>query len=204
MSENRILVVATLNAHKLEEFRQIFQESLVGWKIESAADYVGAERWVENGTSFIENGRIKAHFVASFAPGRFVLADDSGLEVAALDGKPGVHSSSFGGVEGNHQLNNQRLLAEMRGVENRAARFVCQLCLLTPGKREYLYAGECKGRIIENPQGSGGFGYDPLFVPEGYNQSFAVLGGVIKNALSHRGRAFQLMLQDQSTWVTQS
>jgi XTP/dITP diphosphohydrolase len=171
--------------------------------IESAADYVGDQRWDECGTSFVENARIKARFVAKFTAGSFVLADDSGLEVEALNGRPGVYSSSFGGVEGNHQLNNQRLMAEMAGVKNRSARFVCQLCLLTPTRSEFLFAGECRGKIVENPQGKGGFGYDPLFVPEGYDQSFASLGTEIKNALSHRGRAFQRMLQEQSTWATQ-
>jgi XTP/dITP diphosphohydrolase len=182
--------LATLNQHKVAELKAMLTRDLPGWSFESAASWLGDARWAETGTTFVENARIKAQFVAKFAPGQFVLADDSGLLVDHLGDKPGVHSSSYGGREGDHGANNARLMREMAGVVNRSARFVCQLLLLTPWGDERLYLGECRGRIIEDLRGTKGFGYDPLFIPEGYEQTFAELGDELKNQLSHRHRAF--------------
>ena len=121
--------------------------------------------------------------------GGWVLSDDSGLEVDALGGAPGVWSSSFGGEEGNHSRNNERLLAEMEGQTERRARFRCTLVLAREGLAQANFSGSVEGRIIANSRGAQGFGYDPLFIPDGFAQTFAELGESVKNTLSHRSRA---------------
>jgi XTP/dITP diphosphohydrolase len=118
-----------------------------------------------------------------------VLSDDSGLEVDALGGAPGVWSSSFGGGEGDHARNNARLLKEMAGVSDRRARFRCTMVLASDGLELAHFSGTVEGRIIDEPRGTLGFGYDPLFIPDGHEQTFAELGEAAKNTLSHRSRA---------------
>jgi len=121
--------------------------------------------------------------------GGFVLSDDSGLEVDALGGAPGVWSSSFGGEEGNHARNNARLLSEMAGKTERRARFRCTMVLAENGREMAHFSGIVEGRIIDAPRGAQGFGYDPLFIPDGHEATFAELGDAVKNSLSHRSRA---------------
>ena len=115
-----------------------------------------------------------------------MLADDSGLEVDALAGAPGVWSSSYGGEEGNHTLNNQRLLREMEGKADRKARFRCTLVLAKDGEQKSVSLGTVEGTIAEAPSGTQGFGYDPLFIPDGYDSTMAHLGADVKSTLSHR------------------
>lgn len=142
----------------------------------------------ETGTTFLENARLKALGISRLVEG-WVLSDDSGLEVDALAGAPGVWSSSFGGEEGNHAKNNARLLLEMAGKTERAARFRCTMVLARGGQEQAHFSGVVEGRLIDSLHGAGGFGYDPLFIPQGYDQTFAELGDEIKNTLSHRSRA---------------
>lgn len=142
----------------------------------------------ETGTTFLENARLKAEGISRVVEG-WVLSDDSGLEVDALGGAPGVWSSSFGGEEGNHAKNNARLIAEMTGKPERAARFRCTMVLARDGKEVAHFSGTVEGRIIDAPRGGAGFGYDPLFIPDGYEQTFSELGDDVKNTLSHRSRA---------------
>lgn len=142
----------------------------------------------ETGTTFLENATLKAAGISRQVTG-LVLSDDSGLEVDALGGAPGVWSSSFGGEEGNHAKNNARLLAEMAGKTDRAARFRCTMVLAENGQVLADFSGTVEGRILAEPYGAGGFGYDPLFAPESHDKTFAELGAEVKNALSHRGRA---------------
>lgn len=146
------------------------------------------EEIVETGVTFLENARLKAFGVSRVVEG-WVISDDSGLEADALGGAPGVWSSSFGGEEGNHPLNNARLIREMSGKDERSARFRCTMVLARNGEEVANFSGVVEGRIIESPQGSRGFGYDPLFIPEGYSETFAELGEEVKNSLSHRARA---------------
>lgn len=146
----------------------------------------------ETGSTFLENARLKALGISRHIAG-WVLSDDSGLEVDALDGAPGVWSSSFGGVEGDHGLNNARLLGEMQGITNRRARFRCTMVLARDGAEVANFSATVEGRLLEALEGDGGFGYDPLFVPDGYDQTFASLGAEVKNRLSHRGRALRLV-----------
>ena len=142
----------------------------------------------ETGTTFLENARLKAEGISRHVGG-WVLSDDSGLEVDALDGAPGVWSSSYGGEEGNHSRNNARLMEEMAGKDSRSARFRCTMVLARNGKEEAHFSGTVEGSIIAELRGTKGFGYDPLFIPEGHDQTFAELGDAVKNTLSHRARA---------------
>jgi XTP/dITP diphosphohydrolase len=175
------LYVATGNAHKLKEISQI----LPGFEI--VAENPGDVE--ENAPDFAGNALIKVRAIAGSRRGEWCMADDSGLEVEALGGEPGVRSARYAGGHGDTAANNELLLRNLEGVDNRAARFVCSIALVSPDGREFSVEGSCRGRIIESAVGAQGFGYDPLFVPEGYEQTFAELSAEEKNALSHRGRA---------------
>lgn len=176
----KTLVVATHNAHKIREIGEI----LPGWTI--VADDSGAE---ETAPDFVGNARLKARAVAPRHPGAWVMADDSGLEVAALGGAPGVRSARYAGRDGDTPANNALLLKNLSGVADRRARFTCAIVLIAPDGTERVAEGHCPGRIAAAPSGAGGFGYDPLFIPDGHNCSFAELPPAAKNAISHRGRA---------------
>ncbi len=186
-SELPLLLIATRNAHKTQEIREMIGDR---FEVRDVNDFPGLPAVEETGTTFLENATLKAVAISREVAGK-VLSDDSGLEVDALDGAPGVWSSSFGGEEGNHPKNNARLLAEMEGKADRAARFRCTMVLAEGGRVLADFSGTVEGRILEAPYGAGGFGYDPLFAPEGHEKSFAELGAAVKNALSHRGRALE-------------
>ena len=141
------------------------------------------------GETFAGNARLKARALAARHPGAWILADDSGLEVAALGGAPGVRSARYAGRDGDTLANNALLLKNLKGVSDRTARFTCAIVLIDPEGREHVVEGHCPGRILESPAGAGGFGYDPLFVPDGRDRTFAELPPEEKNAISHRGRA---------------
>lgn len=183
-----ILVLASNNAGKLREFREILAPLDITVVPQSA---VGADFEVnETGDTFEENAYLKASSVVSFS--HFpVVADDSGLCVDALDGAPGVHTARFGGgKDWTDEQKYEYLLEKLQGVSDRSARFVSALCCILPGGRILRVRGECPGHILTAPmKGDCGFGYDPVFCPEGYDQSFAVLGEDIKNRISHRARA---------------
>lgn len=181
------LIIATRNAHKTAEIR-----AMVGDRFEvvDATAFPDFPEIEETGTTFLENARLKAEGISRRVAG-WVLSDDSGLEVDALGGAPGVWSSSFGGEEGNHAKNNARLLAEMAGKSNRAARFRCTMVLARDGAEVADFSGTVEGRLVDSLHGTGGFGYDPLFIPDGHDRTFAELGDEIKNSLSHRSRALQ-------------
>ncbi len=187
----RKLVVSTGNEHKIEEIRDI----LKGLPIEvlSKKDVgLGNLDIVEDGNSLEENSIKKAKGLADKLD-YMVLADDSGLFVDALNGEPGVYSSRYGGEEGNYKKNNDKLLEELKDVplEERKAKFITVMALITEDKEILVVKGECKGSIGIEPKGSNGFGYDPLFVPDGYTKTFAELGDNIKNKISHRAKALE-------------
>jgi len=179
------LILATRNPHKTAEVR-----AMLGGKfdVRDATDFPDFPAIEETGDTFLDNARLKALGISARIGG-WVLSDDSGLEVDALGGAPGAWSSSYGGVEGDHPRNNARLLGEMRGMADRRARFRCTMVLARDGVEVAHFSGTVEGRILEAPEGEGGFGYDPLFVPDGHDASFASLGEEVKNALSHRARA---------------
>ena len=175
------LFVATHNAHKVKEIGEI----LSGWNI--VAD--DPEGVVEDAPDFVGNALVKVRAVAARHRGEWCLADDSGLEVAALGGAPGVKSARYAGEPSNTANNNALLLKNLEGVADRRANFTCAVALVGPDGREYTVVGKCFGTIAEKPSGAAGFGYDPLFVPDGHSRSFAELSADEKNAISHRGRA---------------
>ena len=179
------LILATRNAHKTAEIRAMLGDRFAVLNVTAFPECPHIE---ETGTTFLENARLKALGISRQLEG-WVLADDSGLEVDALDGAPGVWSSSYGGQEGNDTLNNLCLLVEMAGSAERRARFRCTMVLARDGHEQAHFSEVVAGRIIEQPRGTHGFGYDPLFIPEGYEQTFAELGEEVKNTLSHRSRA---------------
>ena len=179
------LILATRNAHKTAEIRAMIGER---FEVVDATAFPDFPEIEETGTTFLENARLKAVGISSQIEG-WVLSDDSGLEVDALGGAPGVWSSSFGGEEGNHAQNNARLVADMAGKPNRGARFRCTMVLARGGVEQANFSGTVEGYLVESLHGARGFGYDPLFVPAGYEQTFAELGDAVKNTLSHRSRA---------------
>jgi XTP/dITP diphosphohydrolase len=182
------LLIATRNHHKLEEIRAILD--IPGLEL-TGADQVPGLPEVEEDAPTFEGNAIKKARTLALAAGCWTLADDSGLEVDALHGAPGVRSARYAGPEASTPANNARLLRELEGVADRRARFRCVLALCAPDGRAWTVEGRCEGTILEAPRGLCGFGYDPLFVPEGQTQTFAELAPGIKNRLSHRGRALQ-------------
>lgn len=177
------LIVATHNQHKIREISQILPDFDI-----VADDPEGVE---ENAPDFVGNALIKVRAIAAKHAGCWCLADDSGLEVAALGGAPGVRSARYAGEPSNTPANNALLLKNLTGVTDRRANFTCAIALVDPSGAEHTVVGKCFGRIAETPSGSSGFGYDPLFVPDGHDVSFADLSADEKNAISHRGRALE-------------
>jgi XTP/dITP diphosphohydrolase len=182
------LIIASNNSHKaaemIVELKDFFNLGL-------AKDVAPQITWEESSGTFLGNARIKAQTLKKYTQ-KCVLADDSGLIVYALDGRPGVDSSSFGGVEGDHARNNERLFHEMRHIpaDRRQAAFVCTLVFIDDENRESIFEGRLEGAISECYKGSHGFGYDPLFLVGG-NRSLAELTIEEKSKISHRGRALQ-------------
>lgn len=184
------VVLASKNKHKLEEIKKISSDLPIEWVLLNNLDQEIPEI-IEDGTSFEENAFKKAMVVHKFT-GLPVVADDSGLEVDALNGAPGIYSARYGGEHANYQKNNEKLLKELLNIpdEKRTARFHC-VAVYVDQYRKKAFHGIVEGKIASAPRGEGGFGYDPLFIPEGYDQTFAELGEEVKNAISHRARAFK-------------
>ena len=181
------VLVSTRNAHKLVEIRQILGPSFELLDLSSIPALGEVE---ETGTTFEENAALKALAASAHFDG-WVLADDSGLEVDALSGAPGVYSARFSGEGATDVTNRALLLEKLAGVPSnqRSARFRCVIALARGGEVLAHFSGAVEGAIIQSEKGEGGFGYDPLFVPEGFGETFAELGAETKNRLSHRGRA---------------
>jgi len=187
------LVVATRNAGKLKEIRRLLESR--GIRVRGLAEFPEAPDVVEDGETFAENAIKKAEAVAQFTS-MPCLADDSGLVVDALQGRPGVHSARFSGAEADDQSNNRKLLYEMAAVPEirRQASFCCVMALCMPGQSPRLFQGRVNGAILERQQGAGGFGYDPLFWLPGYNCTMAELPLDTKNQVSHRGQALRQLV----------
>ena len=190
----KTLVVATGNLHKVQEIKQILEP--YGYQVLGADACGGMPEVVEDGRTFRENA-IKKAVTAAQALNRTVLADDSGLEVFALGGAPGVYSARYAGEGGNDGRNLAKLLRNLEGVMEREARFVCAIAVASPdGTVVGTCEGEVRGRIAAEARGTGGFGYDPAFIPDGYTQTFGELSPAIKNSLSHRANALRATLHD--------
>jgi XTP/dITP diphosphohydrolase len=184
------VVLATRNRHKVEELSAMLSE--LPLKILSFHDFPDMPDVVEDGATLEENAVKKARAVASFT-GLPSLADDTGLEVEALDGAPGVRSARFAGEPPNWGANNRKLLADLNGIVGsaRSAAFRCVVALAVPGGGVRTVEGVTRGVILEAPRGNGGFGYDPLFLPEGHDLTYAEMRPDRKNAVSHRGKAIK-------------
>ena len=185
---------ATTNPGKLREFRLIVERFAADRiTVETLPELKQITPPEETGATFEENAAIKAEYYSMFAAGP-LFADDSGLAVDSLNGAPGVHSARFAGDAGD-EANNQLLLDRLAGVENRAARFVCVIALAEAGKTTGMWRGEVEGRIINERCGTGGFGYDPLFLHDGFGQTFGEISAEKKLLVSHRGKALRAMIE---------
>ena len=191
-----LVLLASSNRGKLAEFKHMLPESV---QVKSADEF-GVELPEETGTTFFENAVLKARAVAN-ATAQISVADDSGLEVDALDGAPGVWSARFAGQPSDDQKNNALLLQKLSDVEpiHRTARFRSVVAVVAPNGEMFAATGAIEGRILETPRGSGGFGYDPLFQPNGFTQTMAELSLEEKNRISHRGIAFRGIVENLLT-----
>lgn len=183
------LIIATNNAHKAQEIRQILAGSFSA--LDTLREAGLAIEVVEDGATFAENAVKKAEQVLAAAPGYdAALSDDSGLAVDALGGAPGVHSARYTGNHADSDADRYNLLLRnLGGRDDRAARFVCSLCCAFPNGDVLTAEGTCEGTILSAPRGENGFGYDPVFHPDGFDRSMAELTMEEKNAISHRGKA---------------
>jgi XTP/dITP diphosphohydrolase len=183
---------ATGNPGKLREFR--LAGELLGIDFEPLADLKSVPAPEENGATFEDNARLKAEYYSGFAPGP-LFADDSGLEVDALGGEPGVHSARYAGPHATDDANNRLLLERLGGERNRAGRFVCVIALADAGEVRQTFRGEVEGEILRQARGPGGFGYDPLFYYPPFGCSFGEVDGPKKFDVSHRGKALRELLK---------
>lgn len=184
-----ILFLATRNRHKTQEIQTMLGDAVI---VRDATEVPDLPEIEETGRTFEANARLKAEEISKHVSG-FVLADDSGLEVDALQGEPGIYSARYSGPGCSDLQNTELVLKKMKDVppEKRAARFRCVLAVAREGKTIATFHGTIEGRLTTEIQGEGGFGYDPIFIPEGYEKSFGTLSSELKNSMSHRGRALE-------------
>jgi XTP/dITP diphosphohydrolase len=196
------IILASDNGHKLEEIRRYFKEAEIPAEIIPLRDSGFSGEIVEDGETFEENALIKARTVA-LATGCAAIADDSGLEVDALHGAPGVYSARFAGVHGDDNANNAKLLQELDGVPDckRTARFVSVICVYREDGASVSVRGTAEGLILTEKKGSGTFGYDPLFYYPPFGKTFAEMDGSEKNSISHRGNALALLMEKRDFFL---
>jgi len=188
------LLIATRNADKLKEIRSVF--SLPGLTFSSALDHPEIPEVEEDGSTAEENSAKKARTLA-LETGHWTLADDTSLEVEALEGAPGIYAARYAGEDATYADNVRKLLKELSGIENRSARFRSVISLSDPAGGVRHVDGEIEGTITEEPRGSDGFGYDPIFLPKGEGRTFAEMPEEIKNRISHRALALR---EAQRSW----
>lgn len=192
----KTIVIATGNAHKVREFNRLaekFSPNEIRFVSAKDAHPAGMPHVVEDAGTFLGNARLKATALRRIVPAEnFVLADDSGLCVDALGGLPGVETAYYAGQNATAEENRGKLLRALAGVpaEKRGAHFVCLLLLIDPDGNEYVFEAKCEGKIATTEAGTLGFGYDPIFVPAGFSETFAEIDGETKDRSSHRGKAF--------------
>jgi len=187
------LLFASRNAHKTREIQQILGPE---FEVRDLSAYPEISETVESGKSFEENAKLKAIAVSKKLSG-LIIGDDSGLEVAALDGAPGIYSARYAGAKATDKENIDRLLEELTRIgakrDQRRARFRCVLALARNGQMLGTFQGIVEGSIVDQPRGLHGFGYDPIFVPNGFEQTFAELLAEVKNRISHRAKAIRAL-----------
>ncbi|MBQ1254959.1 MAG: XTP/dITP diphosphatase [Clostridia bacterium] len=196
------IILASDNGHKLEEIRRYFKEAEIPVEIIPLRDSGFSGEIVEDGETFEENALIKARTVA-LATGCAAIADDSGLEVDALHGAPGVYSARFAGVHGDDNANNAKLLQELDGIPDckRTARFVSVICVYREDGASVSVRGTAEGLILTEKKGRGTFGYDPLFYYPPFGKTFAEMDGSEKNSISHRGNALALLMEKRDFFL---
>ena len=191
----RPILLATRNAHKTGEVRAILGP---GWRVEDLTNYPDLPEVEETGANFADNAALKALAGSRHFPEAWVAADDSGLEVDVLGGAPGVYSARYSGEGANDETNRYRLSRELARALGetqpppQTARFVCCIAIARAGTLLGRFFGVVEGRVVAMASGAGGFGYDPMFIPEGYEETFAELPAEVKNTLSHRAKALEL------------
>lgn len=201
MTQKQILVLATRNAGKTKEMQELLKDFPV--EINNLDDFGPIPSVEEDGTTFDDNAYKKASFTAKVL-GIPALADDSGLQVDALGGAPGIHSARYAGPNATDAENNAKLWQEMDGQTNRTATFVCVISIAVPSGPALTYESECKGVIADAPEGKKGFGYDPLFYYPPLKKTFAQMTAEEKNRVSHRGKAFSELKEEFDkvlTWI---
>ena len=197
MADGTVVVLATRNTAKLRELARILGAEDHGdaqLRLAGLEEFPGAPEVPETEATFEANALLKAHAIADFT-GLPAIADDSGLCVDALNGMPGVLSARWAGGHGDDRANLELVLAQVADVPDTrlGAQFVCAAALVAPDSREWVVTGQVAGRLIRVPRGSGGFGYDPIFLPDGFDQTTAEMTAEAKDAISHRGRAFRAL-----------
>lgn len=186
------ILIATNNKHKIKEIKEIFADT--GYEIVCPEDINLKVDVLENGTTFAENSYKKANAFCR-ATGIVSIADDSGLQVRCLDNAPGVYSARYGGEGLDDAGRTELLLQNMQGKTDRYAEFVCAISVVFPNGRLIKAQGKCEGEIALSPSTRVGFGYDPVFIPKGYDKTFAELSSDVKNSVSHRGNALKQLKQ---------
>lgn len=187
------LWISTTNQGKLNEFRNLMNDKV---QIHSVSELKFYSAPPENGLTFVDNALIKARTLKALKPGVWVVADDSGIEVDGLGGLPGIHSARYAGPKASDGENIAKLLKmlQIRSPGNRKAKFHCVLVAYDPGGLEYVIDTTCEGQIADQARGKVGFGYDPIFMPDGHSQTFSELGLSVKNQISHRAKAIRQLL----------
>ena len=189
-----MIIAATQNLHKLREMKEILNN--FGMDIISIRESgLGEVKIVEDGETFEENSLKKAQEIMNLS-GKDAIADDSGLSVDALQGRPGVYSARFSGENATDKKNNKKLLSVMEDVTDRSAKFISVISLCFTDGRRISVKGECTGKIGYEERGNNGFGYDPLFIPDGYEETFGELGKEVKNKISHRANALKKLREE--------
>lgn len=189
--------IGTTNKGKLGEFALLFQKELPNLELKNLTHLPSYVQPPENGKTFAENARIKAKSLKAMKPGQWVFAEDSGLEVEALGNLPGIHSARYAGPNARDSENVAKVLKMMqiKQATNRAAKFVCTMIAYNPNGEELTFTGEMKGQIAKLPAGNMGFGYDPIFTPEGQTKTLAELGPGFKIQNSHRTMAAKQLIE---------
>jgi XTP/dITP diphosphohydrolase len=190
------LLLATRNQHKTGEFARLLGRNFTVRDLTSKSDVPAI---VESGATFEENAALKAVTISKIFPNEIVVADDSGLEVEALGGAPGIFSARYAGENANDRSNVEKLLREVQDAQDRSARFYCVIALAKNGLLMITVAGKVAGKITKSPRGKSGFGYDPIFVPNGFSETFAELTSETKNKISHRAQATAALVRHFNT-----
>lgn len=197
------IVLATRNIGKIRELARILAEALSEVELLGSENFELLPEIAETEDTFEGNALLKAREVCRFTK-LPAIADDSGLAVDYLDGAPGIYSARYSGTHGDDQANLEKLLAEMKGITNRRAQFICAAAFVTPSGYERVLRAELVGTLTDVPRGTNGFGYDPIFLPDGFSETTGQMSAELKDSISHRGKAMRALVEvislEQDAW----